>query len=468
MPRVFVVEDEVDSREPLEDLLTREGLEVTCFHDPRAALEALVEAELDAVLVDVNMPEMGGAEFCERVIGARPDIPVLVFTGDGRMDTVIQAMRAGAFDFLTTPIDPRIVLLALRRAVERRGLVRELGRLRAASAVPLRTDGILGNSGAMRRALGLAQRVATSEANVVIHGETGTGKELVARSIHAASSRARGPFVAINCAAIQPNLLESELFGHARGAFTDAQENRRGLFLDATGGTLFLDEVGELPLDVQPKLLRALQERTIRPVGSNKELSYDARVISATNRVLEDEIVEGRFREDLYYRLNVVRIDLPPVRDRDADVPMLARHFLDRFATQQSRPPYTLTPAAISRLVAYGWPGNVREIENCMERAVALCRSSEVDEVDLPEKILAYRPTTFAVAADNEFEIVSIDELERTYTARVLALVSGNKSRAAQLLGIDRLTLYRKLDTWAARQSSDDAHRSAETPRSRS
>ncbi|MFO0739643.1 MAG: sigma-54 dependent transcriptional regulator [Labilithrix sp.] len=302
-----------------------------------------------------------------------------------------------------------------------------------------------------------------------MQGETGTGKELIARAIHRQSARAEGPLVVVNCASIQPNLLESELFGHVRGAFTDARDDKKGLFLAATGGTLFLDEVGELPLDVQPKLLRALQERTIRPVGSNKEFPYDARIVSATNRVLEDDVFEGIFREDLYYRLNVVRIDVPAVRERDADVPALARHFLDRFATQQGRPPYTLSAEAIQELVAYPWPGNVREIENAMERAVALCGSQEVGASDLPPKIREYRPTTFAFAADREEEIVTVAELHRRYVTRVLSVLNGNKTRAAQALGIDLRTLYRKLADWesAAKTSAAPptrAARGSETP----
>jgi two-component system response regulator HydG len=304
---------------------------------------------------------------------------------------------------------------------------------------------MLGASAAMRRVLTVVRRVAPSEASVVVRGETGTGKELVARAIHRRSTRAEGPFVAVNCASMQASLLESELFGHARGAFTDAREDKRGLFLSASGGTLFLDEIGELPFEVQPKLLRALQERTVRPLGSNKEIPFDARVVSATNRVLEDEVFERRFREDLYYRLNVVQIDVPALRERVADVPILAQHFLDRFAKQQGRQPCTLAAEAIDALVAYPWPGNVREVENAMERAVALCGTSEIRATDLPAKIREHRPSTFDLAADHEQDIVSLELVQRRYLTRVLSVLSGNKTRTAQALGIDRRTLYRKL-----------------------
>ena len=283
---------------------------------------------------------------------------------------------------------------------------------------------------------------------MLIHGETGTGKELIARAIHDRSRRKDGPFVAINCASIPANLLESELFGHERGAFTDAKQQRMGLFLQANGGTLFLDEIGELPLEVQPKLLRSLQERKVRPVGSNKETPFDARVLTATNRVLEDEVYERRFREDLFYRINVVKIDVPPLRERGGDVLHLARHFLKQYATRHGKVDLDLTAAAAEKLMSYSWPGNVRELENCVDGAVALARADRIELDDLPEKVRTFRPEKFVVSANQPEEIVTIDELERRYILRVLSLVGGNKSRAAQVLGFDRRTLYRKLERY--------------------
>jgi len=449
-PHVLVIDDEPEACELVEMLLAREGIRVTSFQDPWKALESVVEQRYDAVLTDLTMPGMDGLEVCQRVLGARPDLPVILLTGGGSVDVAIGAIRAGAFDFLTKPTDPKLLLMAVRRAVERRHLVAELEHLKGGVAAPEQPGGILGASAAMRRAFALVHRVASSDASVLVHGETGTGKELIARAIHAQSARAKGPFVAVNCSAIQPNLFESELFGHVRGAFTDAKDNHRGLFLEANGGTIFLDEVGELPLELQPKLLRALQERTIRPVGSDKEFPFEARIVSATNRVLEDEIFEKRFREDLYYRLNVVRIDIPALRERVADIPILAQHFLDAFAAKQGLQPFKLAPAALAKLIAYPWPGNVRELENCMERATALCRPGEVGEADLPDKVRDHRPTAFGIAANNDGEIVTVDALERAYVARALSLLGGNKTRAAQALGIDRRTLYRKLAEWEA------------------
>jgi two-component system response regulator HydG len=308
----------------------------------------------------------------------------------------------------------------------------------------------------MRRVYELISRVGESDASVLIHGETGTGKELIARGIHNRSRRKSGPFVAINCAAVPHSLLESELFGHARGAFTDAKAQRTGLFVQATGGTLFLDEIGELPIDVQPKLLRALQERKVRPVGANSEIPFDARIVAATNRNLEDEVYEKRFREDLFYRINVVKIDVPPLRERGGDVLHLAQHFLKTFASRNEKSSLELSTTAAEKLMAYNWPGNVRELENCMEHAVALARFDQITVEDLPEKIRAYRAERFVVAANDPTEIVTMDELERRYILRVLSLVGGNKSRAAQVLGFDRRTLYRKLERYGTPTGDGD------------
>jgi len=304
----------------------------------------------------------------------------------------------------------------------------------------------------MRHVYELIARVAESDASVLIHGETGTGKELIARAIHSSSRRKSGPFVALNCAAVPPQLLESELFGHARGAFTDAKTQRAGLFLEASGGTLFLDEIGELPIEMQPKILRALQERTVRAVGSSNEVPFDVRIVTATNRDLEYEIFEKRFREDLFYRINVVKVDLPPLRARAGDVLHLAQYFLSKF-TRTGKQSLTLSESAAEKLMAYNWPGNVRELENCIERGVALARFDHLTVEDLPEKIRAYRSDRLVISAGDESEVVPLDELERRYITRVLAIVGQNKTRAAAVLGLDRRTLYRRLE----RYSSDGA-----------
>lgn len=452
--RVMIIDDDADECALLGAVVEQMGLEVETFQDVSLALERFGQSPFEVVLTDLNMPTMHGFALCERLIGTRPNVPIVVITGETGIETAVEAMRAGAFDFITKPVDVALLRVAVKRGVERHRLGRELATLRVVEAAPDGPRGALGRSRAMRRVFLLAARVAPTEATVLIHGETGTGKELVARSIHDLSGR-KGPFVAINCAAVQPALLESELFGHVRGAFTDARDNRDGLFLEANGGTLFLDEIGEMPLEIQPKLLRVLQERTVRAIGSNKEVPFVTRVVAATNRVLEDEVFEGTFREDLYYRLNVVRIDVAPLREREADITILARHFLELFSKSSTRATPALSPAAAEKLVAYEWPGNVRELENAMERAIALAQSDVVDESDLPEKIRSFKRDAFAVKAESDEDIVTMAKLEQTYIERVLGLLRGNKSRAAQALGIDRRTLYRKLEAWNAASSRE-------------
>jgi two-component system response regulator AtoC len=309
-------------------------------------------------------------------------------------------------------------------------------------------EDIVGDSPAMRRVFEMVDRVADSVSSVLLTGESGTGKELVARALHRRSRRADGPFVAINCAAVPATLLESELFGHMRGAFTDARAAHTGLFVQASGGTLFLDEIGELPLDLQPKILRALQDRMVRPLGGSTEVPFDARLVTATNRDLETAIEEKRFRDDLYYRINVIAVDLPPLRARGNDVLLLAQHFLERFAEASAKAVNSIAAAAAERLLAYTWPGNVRELENCIERAVALAQYHEVVVEDLPEKIRDYRGSHVIVASNDPSELVTMEEVERRYIQRVLESVSGNKTSAARILGFDRTTLYRKLQRY--------------------
>ncbi len=442
--RILVVDDDRETCELLGEVLAHEGFVVTALTSAAEALAHVVAEDFDAVLTDLGMEEMDGISLCERILEARPDMPVVVGTGQGSFESAIAAMRAGAYDFVTKPFDPKLLGLSLRRAVQHHQLRSELKRLRedvATQTVP----GFVGGSAPMRKVRELVARIADSEASVLIQGETGTGKELVARLIHSSSKRRDGPFVAVNCAAVPHALIETELFGHARGAFTDAHTQRTGLFLEAHGGTLFLDEIAELPLETQPKLLRALQERTVRPVGSNTEHAFDVRVVAATNRDLEYEVFEKRFREDLYYRLNVVTIELPPLRNRGTDVLELTQHILTRLAERAGKPPLGLSTGAAEKLVTYAWPGNVRELENCLERGVALARFDQLTVEDLPDKIRNFHAEKFVVVADHPTEVVTLEQLESRYILRVLSLMGGNKSQAAQVLGVDRRTLYRKL-----------------------
>jgi DNA-binding NtrC family response regulator len=439
--RILVVDDEPVEMALIQMTLEKAGHAVVALTSPKEAVERVAVNDFDLVLTDLMMPELSGLEVCERVLGARSDMRVIVVTGHGSMETAIEAMRVGAYDFLTKPIEPDALNLVVARAVKERRVSTEVRRLErgidngSASSV-------FGTNAAMRSVQDLIARIATSSATVLISGETGTGKERVARALHEASGRP-GAFVALNCAAVPANLLESELFGHARGAYTDAHSKRDGLFVEADGGTIFLDEIADMPLDIQPKLLRAIQERKVRPIGANAEVEFDARLVTATNRNLEDDIAEKRFRKDLYYRINVINVDLPPLRQR-GDVIELATYFLAQLAKRTGRPCLRLGHAAAQKLLEYGWPGNVRELENCMERAVVIARFEEITVEDLPEKVQAYR-ANHVVISDHATEVLSMDEVERRYVIRVLALANGNKARAARMLGFDRRTLYRKL-----------------------
>jgi DNA-binding NtrC family response regulator len=331
----------------------------------------------------------------------------------------------------------------LERAIQHRRLAEEVKRLRAREPEPL--DDLLGESAALRRLRELVARVARSDAPVLVVGETGSGKELVARALHRHGARPDGPFVALNCAALPEHLLESELFGHARGAFTDARTPRTGLLLHANGGMLFLDEIAELPLALQPKLLRALQERCVRPVGSEEETPFDARVVAATNRDLDAAVEEGRFREDLFFRLDVLRIEVPPLRARGSDVLLLAQHFLREAASRSGKAVIGLSHGAAEKLLQYAWPGNVRELANCIERAVALTDHEQILVEDLPERIRDYGAGHVLVASDDPSELVPLEVVEQRYVTRVMEAVGGNKTLAARILGVDRKTLYRKL-----------------------
>jgi DNA-binding NtrC family response regulator len=446
--RVLVVDDEQSTCELLEVMLRRQGHEVEWRTSAHDAIELVAERDFDVILTDLGMAALSGTELCEHILGVRPDVPVIVVTGDASMAAAVGAIRAGAYDFITKPLDADLLSLSVSRALQHGRLRKEVKLLRQAVTETQRFGALVGESSAMRRVFDLVARVAGSDASVMILGESGTGKELIARAIHDASPRREGPFLAVDCAAMPPTLLESELFGHTRGAFTDARAARVGLFEQATGGTLFLDEIGELALEMQPKLLRALQERKVRPIGGNTEVAFDARIVTATNRDLEAAVDEKRFREDLYYRINVVRVDVPPLRERAGDALLLAQHFLSRFAARSGKQIRGIHAAAAEKLVSYEWPGNVRELENCMERAVALLRFEEVTIEDLPEKIRQYRADRLIFATDDVSTVLTIDELERRYIQRVLALVGGNKSRAADLLGLDRRTLYRRIERY--------------------
>jgi len=451
--KVLIVDDDTSMCELLAEGLMHHGYEVRWHASPHEALAQLAQRDFDVVLTDINMRDMSGLELCQKATEAHPELPVIVITAFGSMETAVQAIRAGAYDFITKPFDIDVVAIAIERAVKHGVLTREVQRLQKAVDESRRYDELLGASPAMKEVYDLLERVGESESTVLVSGESGTGKELVARALHRRSKRSAGPFVAINCAAMPEQLLESELFGHTKGAFTDARIARPGLFVQAKGGTIFLDEIGDMPVGLQPKLLRALQERTVRPVGGDTETPIDVRVVAASNRDLETAIEERKFREDLYYRINVIHVELPPLRARGADVLLLANHYLQHFAAQSQKDVRSLDPEAAEKLSAYAWPGNVRELANCMERAVALTRNESIGVADLPEKIRAYRTSHVLIAATDPSELVPMEEVEKRYILRVLEAVGGNKTLAAQVLGLDRKTLYRKLDRYGSERS---------------
>ena len=440
MTRVLVVDDEVTFCETLELDLAHRGYAVETCASAQAALEAMRRSEFDVVITDLQMRGASGIELCERIVLSRPDVPVIVLTAFGSYESAVAAIRAGAYDFLSKPVKLEVLAIAVDRAANHRGLREKVRRLEREMSRRPRTDDVVARSAAMRTVLDLVDRVAESDATVLVTGDSGTGKELIAHAIHRGGRRQAGPFVAINCAAVPESLLESELFGHIRGAFTDARTNEPGLFVSANGGTLFLDEIGDMPLALQPKLLRALQERTVRPVGGSTERPVDVRVVAATNRDLETAVEEGRFRQDLFYRINVVQVSVPPLRARGPDILPLAAQFIARFADSVGKPVSGISPAAAERLMSYPWPGNVRELQNCIERAVALARFDQISIDDLPEKVRDYKSSHF-VLGDDPSELVPLERIEREYIARVMAAVAGNKSAAARILGIDRKRL---------------------------
>ncbi len=451
--KVLIVDDDQAMCEMLDFDLRRRGYTTVWYTLAEKALTDLKEADFDVLLADINLPGMTGIELCERVVANRPDIPVIVITAFGNLETAVSAIRAGAYDFVAKPVDLDILAVALDRAITHRALQEKVKILSQAVEHSQRFEEMLGDSASMQSLFSRIVRVGATEISVLILGETGTGKELVARILHKQSRRGTAPFIPINCSALPETLLESELFGHKRGAFTDAKSDRKGLFLEADGGTLFLDEIGDISMVLQPKLLRALEERSVRPLGSNEEVPFDVRIIAATNRDLESAVEEGLFREDLFYRLNVIQMEVPPLRARGTDVLLLARHFIEHFSRLTGKQVVGLSNTAAQKLLAYPWPGNVRELRNAIERAVALTRFEKLAVEDLPKKIRAYRSEHILVGTHDPTELISMEEVERRYILHVLKTVGDNRTSAARILKLDRKTLYRKLQRYGVEKS---------------
>jgi DNA-binding NtrC family response regulator len=446
--RVLVVDDDRAACELMASGLRRRDFTLEWRLTAQEAIAPVMNGAVDVVVADLNMPGVSGIDLCRRIAADRPDVPVVVVTAFGSLETAVAAIRAGAYDFVTKPFEIEELELTLERAMQHRQLREEVKLLRRAVTETQAFSDLIGDSAPMRALYRLLDRIAESDATVLVVGESGTGKELVARALHDRGPRRAAPFVALNCAAISAPLLESELFGHVKGAFTDAKESRPGLIVRANGGTLLLDEVGEMPLEMQAKLLRALEARAVRPVGGEREIAFDVRLIAATNRDLETAQEEGQFRSDLYYRINVIQVALPPLRARGNDVLLLAQRFVEKFAARAGKHVTGLSPPAAERLLAYPWPGNVRELQNCIERAVALTAFEALAPQDLPERVRDYRSSHVLVAADDPSELVPMEEVERRYVLRVLEAAGGNKTIAARILGFNRRTMYRKLERY--------------------
>ena len=452
---ILVVDDDADMRELAYDMLKDRGHQVTMAGSGEEALKRLTEKDHAVVLTDLRMKGMHGLELLTQIKRDHPDINVILMTAFGSVETAVEAMKHGASDYLTKPVKKDELIRVVERVIREAALRREVSRLRREVRKEYSFYQILGKSKSIQAVFDLIRRVADSPTNVLITGESGTGKELVAKAIHYNSDRKDAPFIPVNCAAIPEQLLESELFGHMRGAFTDAKMDKRGLFEEAQKGTLFLDEISELPLMLQAKILRAIQEKEIRRVGATKPISVDVRIIAATNLNLGEEVKSRRFREDLYYRLNVIELKLPPLRERREDIPLLVEAFLKKCGEVRGKEVKGVGEAALAMLMDYAWPGNVRELENVIERAVTLSRGDKISPDDLPAAVQGARGDRRVLDEAAE-RTLPLHELEKEYIKKVLEKTGGNKYQAAHALGIDRKTLYRKLAEIEGRPHSEE------------
>lgn len=450
---ILVVDDDHAHRTMLNTLISGWGYAVSEADDGSSAVEKVKETTFDLVLMDVRMVKISGLEALETIKAHNPAIPVIIMTAYSSVETAVEALKQGAHDYLTKPLDFDKLRLTIDRAMEHTRLKEENRLLRETLGHQFDTQNIIGNSPKMITLLETVAQVAPSEATVLISGESGTGKELIAGAIHFNSLRKKGPFVKINCAAITETLLESELFGHEKGAFTGADRRKEGRFSQAHGGTLLLDEVGEMSLMMQVKLLRALQEREFNRVGGESTIQVDVRVVAATNKNLKDQINEGAFREDLYYRLNVVELEVPPLVERKEDIPLLTQHFLELFAAKNRKEIKGFTPRAMDNLIHHDWPGNVRELMNAVERGVVLSRSSYLDIPDFPfmkDSMLQNDQDSTTPAKLSMDGDVPLEKIEKTAILKTLEAANGNKSEAARRLGITRKTLHKKLKAYGA------------------
>lgn len=443
--KVLIVDDEKVIRDSFSRVLLKEGYVVEAVESGRLALERAAEEPFDIVVLDLKMPGLDGMETLRELKEKDPDVVSVMITGYPTIESAVQAVKLGAYDYLTKPCSPEELRIVMARAAERRKLSFENEQLRRRLEASAISEPIIGESKAMRLIMGISRKVASTESTVLITGESGTGKELVARAIHQLSPRKEKEFVAVDCNALVESLLESELFGHVKGSFTGAISTKHGLFELANGGTFFFDEVGNLSPNIQSKLLRAIQEREVKPVGGNQRIKVNVRIIAATNQNLMEAIAQKTFREDLFYRLSVVPVHLPPLRERKEDIPLLVQHFIQRYNRKRKKPVAGITPAAMEMLMKYNWPGNVRELENTIERAMILEEGEMITPKSLPWLFLR-EPAEKAAASSKR--LVSLEELEKEHIEFVLQQTAGHKSRAAKILGIDRKTLYQKVQKY--------------------
>ncbi|WP_373045035.1 sigma-54-dependent transcriptional regulator [Vulgatibacter sp.] len=460
--RILIADDEAVSREALAEMLSRWGHVVTEASDGNEALKKAIEAPPDVIVSDLVMPTLNGLSLLRALREELPEVPVILLTGKATIDSAVSAIRQGAYDYLEKPVEGQRLRMAVERALEKKATLHMVAALQHNLRQSGGERGFIGQSAAMQQVFKLIDKVAGAKTSVVITGESGTGKEMVARSVHNASPRAEKPFIALNCSAIPATLMESEIFGHERGAFTGADQRRQGCFELADGGTLFLDEIGELPVELQAKLLRVLEEGTLRRIGGKSEIRVDCRVICATNRDLKQMIKEQQFREDLYFRLNVFHIELPSLKERREDIPLLVQHFVDRFRADSGKKVRGASPDALQALASYRWPGNIRELRNTIERAVILCDGELIEREHLPREIAG------SVHAGSMLKVsvgMPLREVEKEYILFSLQENGGNKARTAEILQISEKTLYNKLNRYARnardRIERDDAENDA-------
>jgi len=441
---ILVIDDQDLMRESLQESLERFGYSVRAFGNGKDAIKSFLEGGIDAVITDLKMPEMSGIDVLNRCKQIAPDVPIIVITAFGTVETAVHAMKQGAFDYIKKPFEPDEIDMVLRNAVERRALMAENEYLRARIAEDRQVSFVAGESRAMKAVVAEADKIAATSSTVLLYGESGTGKEVIARTIHAKSPRAGSPFLAVNCAALSAGLLESELFGHEKGAFTGADRMRKGRFELAHGGTILLDEVSEIDINLQAKLLRVLQEREFERVGSSDTRKADVRVIATTNRDLTKTVREGRFREDLYFRLNVLPLRVPPLREHIEDIPALVAHFIEKCAVTVGRRLKGVAPEALRKLEEYHWPGNIRELENIIERAAVLAAGDRIELCDISPSLNGGR----MMSISNEVQITTVEEMERKLITAVLERFDWHQKRSAEVLGIGVRTLRDKMKKW--------------------